>query len=47
MNKDKKITMSKKMYVKEHKRLVKELDKAGLKKEEKEQKQDLVKAESK
>jgi hypothetical protein len=44
MNKDKKIEMSKKSYISEHKRLVKELGKAGLKKEEKEQKKDLEKA---
>lgn len=43
--KDKKIEMSKKMLVKEHKRLIPELEKAGLKKEEEEQEKDLKKYE--
>jgi hypothetical protein len=43
MLKDKKIAISKKMMVKEHERLVPELEKAGLKKEAKEQEEDLRK----
>lgn len=45
MNKDKKIAISKKMVVKEHKRLIPELEKAGLKKEAEEQEKDLKKYE--
>ena len=44
---DKKIEMSKKMYIKEHKRLVKTLDKAGLEKEEERQEKDLEEAKKK
>ena len=46
-SKDRRIEMSKKMYIKEHKRLVPELEKAGLKKEAKEQRKDLEEAKNK
>lgn len=40
-NKDKKVSMSKKMYIKEHERIIPELKKVGLKKEAKIQEKDL------
>lgn len=47
INKDKKIKMSKKLLLNEHKIIIPELEKAGLKKEAEEQEKDLREIKSK